>query len=76
MFIHSTLGCGDPMPLLKKDGCGIMLPSHYWPNKEVGGTKLKLMFENLKVKAASKPSQPRFRCKYSRIRQARKCLDP
>jgi chromodomain-helicase-DNA-binding protein 1 len=54
-FIHNTLGGGDPMPSLERR-LWDYVAVHYWPNKEVGGAKLQLMFE--KVKAASKPSQP------------------
>ncbi|KAJ5098913.1 Chromodomain helicase hrp3 [Penicillium argentinense] len=55
-FIHNTLGGGEPMPSLEKR-LWDYVAVHYWPNKEVGGAKLQLMYE--KVKAAnSKPAQP------------------
>lgn len=53
-FIHSTLGGGEPMPSLERR-LWDYVAVNYWPNKEVSGAKLQLMFE--KVKAASKPSQ-------------------
>lgn len=54
-FIHSTLGGGEPMPSLERR-LWDYVAVHYWPNKDIPGAKLQLMFE--KVKAASKPSQP------------------